>query len=275
MGRLSLGDEDEYIEGGYGYILYNSPLIPALQGNMARMRAQKKINPQLLAFAELRVEEFQFGFSTRPLFDVGLQATILPNLTFKPTVFMENVVQNGGSIMQNIYRIGVNLESQYRANEWWTIDSLYRVADYSDDNLLNEFGFHNAFRVNLAPHQIRILADYDFLNFRDPRFGVPAGASILELTHPYFAPTGFSYATLGAEWKHWLTRDMFKGADQLWYLLYAGGRVDSQDEAYFLFRGSLQYDVNSRITVSVGTSLIRSSVYNNIDVGAQLVIRFP
>jgi len=127
----------------------------------------------------------------------------------------------------------------------------------------------------LPPHQIRILADYDFQNYKYHRTTVPIGASLLDLEHPYFAPAGFSYLTLGTEWKHWLSPDMFKGADQLWYQLYFGGRVDSTSQAYFVFRASLEYDIRSWITCSVGTSLVSSSVYDNRVVGAQLVIRFP
>ena len=89
--------------------------------------------------------------------------------------------------------------------------------------------------------------------------------------HPYFAPRNSSYTTLGLEWKHWLSCDTFKGADELWYLLYAGGGVDSNGQAYILGNAQINYDIAPWLSWVTEARITRADVYNATGVSSYLV----
>ena len=272
-GRMPYGDENEYVELGYDHVILQPPGEDDDNGNGVVATVHKQLDCDWLAFATVNVEEYESLIHTRPTYDAGLTYTTQSDCRITAATFLNNVLENGESMRQDIYQIGARFEVDWFPLRWWETAAAYRIASYSDNNFENEFGIRNAFRLSLPPRQLRLLVDFDYMAYRYPTIFNANPNDLFGTVHPYFAPSGFAYTEAILEWRHWLSCDMFKGADATSYLLQYGGRIDSQSIYYNLFRASFDWDIRNWLSLMVETSMQRSPVYNNIDVMAYLTIR--
>ena len=188
--------------------------------------------------------------------------------------YLENVLENSESLRQDIYRYGLWLVASGQATRNWWIDANYRLLDYSDSNMLNSFDLRNSFLITRPPRQLFIHLDYSFANTNQSTIFNPV-TGLFNATHPYFSPRSFSQVTLYAEWKHWLTRDLFIGADQLWYSLRYGVSFDSQSEFYNLWGAELRHDIRPWFSLGLRADMLRSGSYDLSTAMGQVIIRFP
>ncbi len=274
--RYCLGDENEYVEAGYRERVLHPTDDRLDYGEIVYGRVQKKVAIDALAFAEVDVEQYQYGFQTRPTFVSGLQVLTRRDLQVTFSGFLNNVYVNGESVRQDIYRCGPQFEALYRPLRWWELSGLYRYAFYSDNDNMNEVNLRSAFLLLNGRQRLRALSTYQFLTYSQQTIFGPFPNSLVGTIHPYFAPLGFSYTTLGLEWKQWLSCDSFKGANEMWYLAYSGGGVDSNGNGYALLNAQLQYDVTSWLswTTELGLTRTQGQVYNATGVSTYLVYRW-
>lgn len=274
-GRFMLGDVDEFLEIGYRHLVLRPTDDRFNHGNVAFTRIQERLTADWLAFGQIDVAEFDYGFSTRPNFEAGTQYTFFNDAFIRASAFLNNVIENGETIRQDIYRGGLQLSGGWQPHRDWSTSALYRWADYSDNNTLNEFALGGAYQILTGRRQLRALVDYNFLSYAErSRLSVGQTPALAGTVHPYFAPSGFSFASAGMEWKHWLGCDSFIGGQQQFYQLYLGGRFDSQSEAYLLFKSQFYYDIHDWLTWTVDAGMIRSEVYDETTISTHGIIRF-
>lgn len=272
---LPLGDEDEFVSAGYRHAIYDPENLERVLGNFFQLGGQKRIHGPWSAYGQLNVELFDEFISTRPTFNAGVRYRTEKNCLFSMGAVLENVVENEGSIQQDIYRYGLEMSANWKPYRRWEMDAYYRFLSYSDNNDFNNFGFDNNFLVLMPPRQLSVDMNYRFWGFADQTIFDPIDpTNVVQAIHPYFAPQAFSQVELALEWKHWLSHDSFKGANQWWYSIRGGGQWDSDGEYYSMFEVKTERDLKPWFSVGAGYSLLRSRFYDNDVVFAYGVARF-
>lgn len=274
IARFPFANADEYVDVGYRFINLRPSNGPDNNGHAAVLGGQKRLRPYWWLFGEIDVEEYDYGFSTRPNFIAGTRARSSNEFTFEIAAILDNIAVNRESIVSDIYKVGLQATADWKPSRPVDLGAYYRWFDYSDDNRSNEFGFEAAYRLIDGQYRLRAIGNFDFITFSEQSTPGPVPNNIAGTTHPYFAPNGFSFVSVGVEWKHWLSCDRFVGADELYYQLYLGARFDSESDSYFLFRGSLNYDIRNWLTWQFGVTQTSSPAFDETTVSSNLIIRF-
>ncbi len=76
------------------------------------------------------------------------------------------------------------------------------------------------------------------------------------------------------EWRQWLSRDHFKGANQTWYDASFTGIWDSDGDFYNQIRAGLHYDYSPDVALEIRTGILNSAFYNTAEAGGYLVVSF-
>lgn len=275
--QLPLGDENEYVRLGFHRINYEPVDDRDLDGNILSLRTQKKFfNSRLLLHGQVNAEHYEDRFSTRLTFDIGAAYDVSDCLRLSTSGFLNNVAQNGESLRQDIYRGGVNFGADIKASRYWNFGGNYRFAHYSDDNDLNEIFLYNDIALSLPPKQLKIVNTLNFLAYSEQTIFPFENQNVLFGTiHPYFAPEAFVYYETRLEWYHWLSRDYFTYSNQCWYSLQYGIGWDDSINMYHDFRGIVNWDVKSWLTIGAESQALLSRVYDAVSVRAFLILRFP
>jgi len=277
-GRIPLGDELEYLQLGYQHYFYRSPFdYPNTVGYAPFMRLQKRVTDLLLLYGQVNVEEYNNGFDTRPTFDIGAQYQFCEWASARFGGNLENVVENGESIRQDIHRGGIYAGADVRPTRLWAFGGQYNYWHYSDDNDLNAFTLYNELILTLPPKLLKIAQRMYFWGYRegttfptDP----PDERNIAGAVHPYFSPDAFSQVEMRLEWYHWLSRDYFVHSNQCWYSLQYGIMTDNQLVTYHNLRAMLNYDVCTWLTIGAQADAQLSDPYTMFSAMGYLQIRF-
>lgn len=272
--EIPLGDADQFLRFDYAHLVYDPKTTDNVLGNSFGAGIHQRFWEDFRYFAEVDVQVFDDGFSPRPVFDTGVSVNTWFDGRFEMGGFLQNVAENSESIAQDIYMGGGRLAGSMMPTSWWTTEGRYRFSGYSDHNFRHDLFLHNRFQLMKAPHEVNLLADYDFLSFDEGSIFGP-GPGIFGTTHPYFAPSGFSQVSLGLEYKLHLSRYDFEGAPQRWVSLEYRAQWDSQGQFYNIGRVRGYCDIYGRLAAGAETSLTRSAVYNNDVAYAYLILWFP
>ncbi len=275
--RQPLGDENEFIEFGYTERVLRPTDGRADVGTVPFLRWQEKFRPDSLLFLDLNVEQYQYGLKTRPTFNTGIDILTPNGGELRFAGFLQNYYVNREAIRQDIYTGGVQASFVVRPLRLWTLSSYYRVAAFSDHNVVNWFNLNSAHLIVQGRRQLRGLVNYDFYSFENQTIFGPGPDPLIGAQFPYWAPSGYSFVTAGLEHKEWLSCDTFKGGNQHWYSTFFGGAVDSHAVGYFFFNAKWQREFSARLTWNVETNLIRSpnQVYDAVGASTYAVLRFP
>ncbi len=268
------GNEDEYFRFSYTHLIYDAPGYDAVIGSAFGGEYHDRYYDCYTFFAEMDVQVFDEGFSSRPNFDIGLGMDTCCDGYVEIGGFLENVVQNGESIQQDIFMGGGRLFGYCDLMPRWHAESRYRFIGYSDHNFRHDFYVHNRFRLNESPNQLNLLADYDFLSFDEASIFGP-GPGIQGTIYPYFSPSGFSNASLGLEWKHHFSQYTFNGAPETWTSLEYRGQWDSRGEFYNIGSIKAYHDINGCLSTGAEYRLMRSGVYDSDTLYAYLIWYLP
>jgi hypothetical protein len=216
--------------------------------------------------------------STRPTGELGF-INYGDGLTTEAFLFLNNVLDNNESLVQDIYRYGARLSAEYQCTRRFDVGGLVRVAGYSDANTLLETNAHAGYLLCYAPTQLRFLTSVNTLSFSDvTQFGPFAAAdpnNLVGTIHPYFAPSGFTFYDAMFDWRHWLSRDYFSHSNQCYYTLQAGLRLDSRSNTYGLINAGVNYDVNYNVTLGANARGIWSDVYRYGSLDFYFIWRLP
>jgi len=276
--RQPLGDENEFIEFGYTQrALQSTTGAPTNLGEIPFIKWQEKFAQDAYLFTDLNVEQYSYGFQTRPTFNTGVNVLTNDGGELKFAGFLQNYYVNGEAIRQDIYMGGVQMNAVVRPLRLWTLSGYYRVGAFSDHNTVNWLNLNSAQVLIQGRRQVRSLINYDFYTFQKQTIFGPNPITLVGTQFPYWSPSGYSFVTAGLEFKEWLSCDTFKAGNQHWYSVFFGAAVDSNADGYFFFNSKWQRDIAARLTWNVETNVIRSQnvIYNAVGVSTNAVLRFP
>lgn len=271
------GDENEWVEIGFFRAAYDPDDDRELDGNILVGRVQKKgCAGRLFFFAQGNVEQYEDRIRDRVTYDTGVAYDVSDLLRLRAGSFLDNVVENGESMRQDIHRVGLNVGADLRLTRWWNVGGTYRFAYYSDVNRLNEMQLYSDCSLTLPPKQLKLVGTVNYQSFTEQTlFLDPTRRSVVGATHPYFSPAGFTYYEGRVEWYHWLSRDYFTYSNQCWYSLQYGLGWDDDFNLYQDLRALLYMDVKPWFTVGGYAQGLLSRVYDSAGAGAFAIIRFP
>jgi tetratricopeptide (TPR) repeat protein len=273
---LPFGDENEFVEFGFARVHYVPMGDSPLDGNIPFVRVQGKPVERLLLFGQLNYEDYRDRLKDRPTFEAGADYDVCDPLHLRARAFLENVVENGETLRQDIFRDGVDLTAAYRATRTWDFGGTARFAHYSDDNSLAELYLVNNVLLTFPPKQLKIVLDADLETFAHQTiFLGPNHDDLRGVIHPYFSPRGFAYYEARIEWTQWLSRDYFVHSNQCWYSLQYALGEDSSLATYNNFRALANFDIRPWLTVAADAQQVLSDVYKATSANAYLIVRLP
>jgi hypothetical protein len=269
-----IGEEDEVVSVGYARLFYQLPGFPSLSGDAYTLNASKRVDDHLLLYCLGSVEDYRNRISTRPVYELGARWVVVDGTTVTANTFLNNVVENGESVQQNIYRAGANLGVESQLTRFWQAGGFYRFAYYSDVNRMSEIYLHTDVLACLPPTQLKFVASLDYLTYNHQTVFGPDG-SIVGSIHPYFAPAGYAYAEARVEYTHWLSRDYFVYSNQSYVSLQYGLGCDNNANVYNNLRAILNCDIKPWLSVGIQARAQIAQVYNMQELFGYLVVRLP
>jgi lipopolysaccharide biosynthesis regulator YciM len=273
---LPYADEDEFISVGYRHAFYQPHDDRGLDGNILSLRGQVKCPEQLLLYSQINFEEFRDRLHDRVTYDTGAIYECCNSLHLRLSSFLENVVENGETLRQDIYRVGINAGADYRPTRIWAFGGNYRNAIYSDDNDLNEFYLFNEVELHPPPCQLKFVVDADYMAFAHQTiFNAGNPDTLMGVIYPYFSPSGFLYYEARIEWTQWISRDYFVHSNQCYYSLQYALGFDDRLRGYNVFRVLFNFDLKPWLTVGADAQQTLSPDYDATTAMAFVLIRLP
>ena len=156
---------------------------------------------------------------------------------------MNNILENGESLQQDIYRGGLRTDLNFKPWNYWETEATYEYQRYSDANNRHAAEFRNRFQLTPDPRRLTLLADCYYWDIADMSVFNPGPDPFAGMLHPYWTPQDFVMGGAGIEWKEWLSWDRFDGARHCWVSFSAMKRWDNQGQNYTIYRGMLVWDV--------------------------------
>ncbi|WP_404308516.1 tetratricopeptide repeat protein [Neorhodopirellula lusitana] len=275
LGVRPMGDQDEFLIAGYAHRFLRPKQGTSADGNVGILGIQTKPLDFVNFFAIAEFEQYDAGFRTRVPFRTGLRWRTPRDVHLGITGFLENVAANGESIRQDVYRGGLELNAAANLSWRWDVDAMYRFAGYSDSNTTHEVVMQSNFLLAPGRNQWRLKSGLNFLSFDEQTVFNANPDDLFGILHPYFSPDAFSFGTSGLEYRRWVSPHNFRGADEHWYSIYGGARIDSDSVGYGLVELKAHRDYRGWLSTDVKTSGIFSKVYTSVGVGAFCTIRLP
>jgi hypothetical protein len=273
---LPWGDENQLVEVGFARARYVPKDDVPLDGNIPFVRVQGKPEERMLLFTQVNYEDYPNRFRDRPTFESGGDFDLTDAIHARARTFLENVVENGETLRQDIYRTGIDLSSDIRPSRTWDFGGTARFAWYSDVNYLGELYLVDNILLTFPPKQLKLVLDADLESFSHSTIFASSDHSDLRGTiYPYFSPRHFAYYEARIEWTQWLSRDYFVHSNQCYYSLQYALGADSSLATYQSFRVLANFDVRPWLSIGADAKQILSSVYDATYVTAYLIIRFP
>ena len=275
LGIMPIGDRDRYWVGGYAHRFLRPKQGADADGDVAIFGFQAKPLDYLNVFAIAEAEQYDQGFQTRVPFRAGLRWRTPRDIHLGFAGFLENIAVNGESIRQDTYRGGLEVNAATYLTWRWDVDALYRFAGYSDSNTSHEVSVQSNYLINPGRNQWRWKSDLNLISYDEAtQFNVGTD-DLTGIIHPYFSPDMFTFATTGLEYRRWVSPHNFRGADEHWYSLYGGARLDSDSVGYGLATFQGHRDYCGWLSTDIKVSTIFSEVFTSVGVGGFLTIRFP
>ena len=154
------------------------------------------------------------------------------------------------------------------------VGGAYSYARYSDENQRQAFELFGSHQFSLYPRVLKLTYTLSYQDFSKATIFPPEGSSI-PTVHPYFAPSNFFTNALTLQWRHYLQKELFLGANQCYYDLQWTPAVESIDAVFSnTVRGEVLCDLTRRFTVSVQGLISRSTTYEAEQLSLQLLYRF-
>jgi tetratricopeptide (TPR) repeat protein len=275
-GFLPCGDENEFAALGFARVRYTPHDDPALDGNILSVRLQHKVGDRLLLLGQLNFEDFPDRLHDRFTFDAGAQYDFCDLVRGWTRAFLENVVENGESLRQDIHRVGWEAGADIRPTRYWDFGATGHVAYYSDVNTQGELYLFNNVLLTMPPKQLKFVLDADLQSFAQSTiFASPNHDDLRGTIHPYFSPRAFAYYEARMEWTHWLSRDWFVHSNQCYYSLQYANGWDSNLVNYNAARALVNCDVRPWLTIGADAQGIISDAYKAVGANVYLVVRLP
>ena len=202
-------------------------------------------------YQRINEENANFGFGASYAFDHGLEASA--------GYHREDLWENVNTLLSNVYFDRFFIGGRY-LNDRFHLDGLASFSYYSDDNVRPFFKLRGSYDLMRFPTILKAIIDYEFFDFRKETF--------------YFSPDNYSLVAPYFQWRHYLNKDFFHEADEIYYDLLGGFRMDSMGNFYTDFRAEARYEWRQRIEVGLRAQFIDSDVYREQRVVFSVAFRF-
>jgi len=258
---------------------------------------------RFLLHSNLNLEGYVHDLDKSITYDIGVDVTLDDQLTLFANAFSENVIENQNSLVTQrehqillghtdagfdpltdsdplgpggldqgyfdsfrgfatspVSRTGANVGLRYTASRFWESNMELTNASYSDKNSLLRFHFANMLNITLPPKELKVSLVYDYQDFGDETSGDyhrNVGAA------RYFAPNNYASYSAAIEWRQWIGKDFFKGANQTWYNLAYASIWDSNGGNYDNISAKFNYDFDDHMSLIISTSMLNSAYYNS------------
>jgi predicted Zn-dependent protease len=246
-------EKNEYLAFGYGRLSLAPTSGGGTTGNAITFRYQKQVDadfgPRLSCYVPMavfidgEVQQYDRLVSTRPVFEAGVKIHTWDDVVLKVSGTMDNVLENGESLQQDIYCGGLRTDLNYKPWNEWETDTLYEYQRYSDDNTRYAAEFRSRYQLTPDPSRFTLLTDFVYWNFAEASVFSPGPDPFENMLHPYWTPQNYIMGGVGIEWKRWISWDRFDGAQHCWVSFAAIKRWDNQDQNYMVYRGTLNWDI--------------------------------
>jgi predicted Zn-dependent protease len=256
--QFSRDNENEWLAIGYGRLSLAPTQGQGTTGDAATVRYQKQLSVDcgpllspyvpMAVFCNCEVQQYDRYVATRPVFEAGLKIQTRDDLLWTVAGTMENVLENGESLQQDIFNGGLRTDLNYKPCNAWESEATYKFQAYSDDNTRHAAEFRNRIQLTPDPRRFSILADAYYWNFAEASVFSPGPDPFLNMLHPYWTPQDYAMGGIGLEWKEWLSWDRFDGAQHAWVAFSVMKRWDNQEANYTVYRGTLDWDVTRRLS---------------------------
>lgn len=256
--QLPREDENEHLSIGYGRLSLAPTYGQGTTGNALTFKYQKQVHADLgpllspyvplTLFIDGAVQQYDQLVSTRPVFEAGIKFHTFDDLVWTVSGTMQNVLENGESLEQDIYCGGLRTNLNYKPCNYWETEATYEFQGYSDDNTRYAAEFRNRLQLTPDPRRFSLLADCYYWNFADTSVFSPGPDPFNNMLHPYWTPMNYVMGGVGIEWKQWLSWDRFDGAQHCWVSFAAMKRWDNQQQNYTIYRGTLNWDITRRLS---------------------------
>jgi hypothetical protein len=268
-------DETDFIGVGYSRNIYRPQNDRPLHGNIATVLLGKQWD-RLRFNSQVNYEQYPDRFSDRVTYNALLSYDVNDVFRARAGSFLENWAQNSETLIQDIYRYGVEVGGDFHFTRRWDAMAHYRLWRYSDDNFLHNALLRTSYKFLPPPFELDFIFTAELFSYEEETVRASIDPRVLTGTiHPYFAPQGFWFFDNRVRIKHHLGRDLFKYSKQRYYALEYGLGLDNQGQIYNDFRLVFNYDITNYITVGASASAIVSRVYKAGFGFAFLEIRFP
>jgi tetratricopeptide (TPR) repeat protein len=269
-----VGTGNDVFSIGYSHIMLRPTGSDHVLGNSLDLGYLWNATPNFRVNAQMNVEQYDEGFSTKPVFRIDAKHRVLDGLELGFVGHMENVAENSESIAQEVFRYGIGPTLDWHLSQRWELTADYDIQNYSDSNLVQTFNVRNIYKFTTAPRELRGILLYHFEDFSDQTIRNPVPDFLPGTIHPYFAPDLFSYVNAGLEWQHWLN-PMTLGAYEFSYTVRYALQWDTLQVFYNTFGAALNWDFTDTMRLSVSTDHILSGEYDSSGVMATLMISLP
>jgi tetratricopeptide (TPR) repeat protein len=273
---LPWSNENEFAALGFARVRYTPHDDPGLDGNILSVRVQDKCGDRLLLAGQLNYEQFPSRLHDRFTFDAGAAYDCGDLVKVWTRSFLENVVENGESLRQDIHRIGWDLGGDVRPTRYWDFGGTGRVAYYSDVNTMGELYLFNDVLLTLPPCQLKFVLDADLQAFQHSTiFPHSDHSDIHGAQFPYFSPHAYAYYEARIEWTQWLSRDYFVHSNQCYYSLQYAMGMDSNFVWYNSARVLGNFDVRPWFSLGADAQGITSDAYRAVAANVYVIVRLP
>jgi tetratricopeptide (TPR) repeat protein len=273
---LPCGNENEFVALAFARVRYSPHDDAGLDGNIFSVRVQEKCGERLLLTGQLNYEQFPNRLHDRFTYEAGAFYDCGDITKLWTRSFLENVVENGESLRQDIHRVGWDVGADVRPTHYWDFGGIGRVAYYSDVNTMGELYLFNNVLLTLPPCQLKLVLDSDLQAFRHSTvFVSPDPDNIRGAQFPYFSPHAFAYYEVRIEWTQWLSRDYFVHSNQCYYSLQYATGMDSNFVWYNSARVLSNFDLRPWFTIGADAQGIVSDAYKEAAANIYAIVRLP
>jgi hypothetical protein len=262
-------NRDEYLSLGYAWSeLETKNKSSDTTGNAFLLSYRKWLEPnrrRWQIFTDLQVTDYDHHIDTRPTGQIGFLHHKHHDSFFGMAVRLDQVLENAGSIEQDIYRYGVSLFGESRPTLRWKTNYSVDYLRYSDDNDLFQICWENRYLLwGGRKHRFDLMGSYQYQDYRDAV--TSATSDILTMKHPYFAPAGYSVFDAGIRWEWQIDKHPYNGIQEKNFFMEYRHRLDTRSTQYEVVRAGCLWETSRRLRLEGAFQCITSDEYDEYGV---------
>ncbi|MGH7428501.1 MAG: hypothetical protein ACREJ4_09145, partial [Candidatus Methylomirabilaceae bacterium] len=238
------------------------------------IRLKGRMSPLLTGLLRFTYNDYLAPLGPTQNYEAALNYRPLDLASVTVSYSREDIQDNPEALSQQIQRDIVTIGGETALTVRTAVGAAYSYANYSDGNVRNAFELFGSHQFSLYPRIFKATYRLSYQDFSRATIFPPEGSS-MPIVHPYFAPSNFFTNALTLEWRHYVQKDMFIGANQCYYHVQWTPAIESLDTVFSnTIQGEFLCDLTPRFTISARGLISRSPTYDADQVSLQLQYRF-